>query len=96
MLEIATQGYLTATRHRVLSPATGVTRYSVSFFLGPRLDAVVEPLTLPADLTAEARGVSDDPDNPLHANYGENALVGWLRSHPRVAQRWWSHVLSAG
>ena len=93
MLEIATQGYLTATRHRVVSPVAGVDRYSVPFFLGPRLDAVVEPLTLPAELATGARGVTDDPDNPLLAAFGENALVGWLRSHPRVAQRWWSDVL---
>ncbi|MCG8914290.1 isopenicillin N synthase family oxygenase [Actinokineospora sp. PR83] len=95
MLEIATGGYLTATRHRVLSPPAGVERFSVPFFLGPRLDAVVEPLELPADLAAEARGVSEDADNPLHAAFGENALVGWLRSHPKVAQRWWSDVLAA-
>jgi isopenicillin N synthase-like dioxygenase len=93
MLEIATQGYLIATRHRVISPA-GVDRYSIPFFLGPRLDAVVEPLTLPAELAAEAKGVSDDPDNPLHAAFGENALVGWLRSHPRVAEKWWADVLA--
>ncbi|WP_026343631.1 isopenicillin N synthase family oxygenase [Nocardia sp. BMG111209] len=92
MLEIATRGYLIATRHRVVSPAPGVDRYSVPFFLGPRLDAVVEPLTLPADLAPLARGISDEADNPLLAAYGENALIGWLRSHPKVAQRWWSDV----
>ena len=91
MLEIATQGYLTATRHRVLRP--DVDRYSAAFFLAPRLDAVVEPLALPAGLAAAARGVADDPDNPLLPAYGENALIGWLRSHPRVARRWWSDVL---
>ncbi|GLZ40424.1 2-oxoglutarate and iron-dependent oxygenase domain-containing protein [Actinokineospora sp. NBRC 105648] len=94
MLEIATGGYLTATRHRVVSPPAGVQRYSVPFFLGPRLDAVVEPLELPADLAAAARGVSQDADNPLLAAYGENALVGWLRSHPEVARRWWGDVLA--
>ncbi|MFD5178151.1 isopenicillin N synthase family dioxygenase [Nocardia sp. NPDC058379] len=94
MLEIATRGYLTATRHRVVSPPAGVDRYSVPFFLGPRLDAIVEPLDLPADLAALARGVSQDADNPLLAAFGENALVGWLRSHPAVAQRWWSDVLA--
>ncbi|MEU5697029.1 2-oxoglutarate and iron-dependent oxygenase domain-containing protein [Actinosynnema sp. NPDC020468] len=94
MLEIATQGYLVATRHRVVSPAQDVERYSVPFFLGPRLDAVVEPLELPADLAAGARGVSQEEGNPLHAAFGENALVGWLRSHPKVAQRWWSDVVS--
>jgi isopenicillin N synthase-like dioxygenase len=95
MLEIATQGYLKATDHRVVSPAAGVDRYSIPFFLGPRLDAVVEPLTLPPELAARARGVTQDPDNPLLATYGENALIGWLRSHPRVAARWWSDVLAA-
>jgi isopenicillin N synthase-like dioxygenase len=94
MLEIATQGYLRATRHRVVSPAPDVDRYSAAFFLAPRLDAVVEPLALPADLAARARGVSDDPDNPLLSAYGENALLGWLRSHPRVARRWWSDMLA--
>ncbi|MBF6327026.1 isopenicillin N synthase family dioxygenase [Nocardia transvalensis] len=94
MLEIATQGYLTATRHRVVSPPAGVDRYSVPFFLGPRLDAVVEPLVLPPELAARARGVSEDADNPLLAAFGENALIGWLRSHPQVAERWWSDVLA--
>ncbi|ONI79687.1 oxidoreductase [Actinosynnema sp. ALI-1.44] len=92
MLEIATQGYLTATRHRVISPPAGVERFSIPFFLGPRLDAVVEPLTLPAELAGQARGVSDEKDNPLHAEFGANALVGWLRSHPKVAERWWADV----
>jgi isopenicillin N synthase-like dioxygenase len=94
MLEIATRGYLTATRHRVVSPPAGVDRYSFPFFLGPRLDAVVAPLDLPPQLAAAATGVSADPDNPLLAAYGENALVGWLRSHPRVAQKWWADVLA--
>ncbi|HEX7659842.1 MAG TPA: 2-oxoglutarate and iron-dependent oxygenase domain-containing protein [Pseudonocardiaceae bacterium] len=94
MLEIATQGYLRGTVHRVVSPPAGVDRYSIPFFLGPRLDAVVEPLKLPAELAAEATGVSDDPNNPLLAAYGKNALLGWLRSHPRVAERWWSDVLA--
>ncbi|RJO75031.1 isopenicillin N synthase family oxygenase [Nocardia panacis] len=95
MLEIATGGYLVATKHRVVSPPAGVDRYSVPFFLGPRLDAVVEPLTLPADLAAKARGVSHEADNPLLAQYGENAVVGWLRSHPKVADKYWSDVLEA-
>lgn len=93
MLEVATQGCLKATRHRVVSPP-GVDRYSIPFFLGPRLDAVVEPLELPAELAADSTGVSEDPDNPLLAQYGKNAVVGWLRSHPPVAQRWWSDVLA--
>lgn len=92
LLEVATQGYLRATRHRVVSPA-GRERFSIPVFLDPRLDAVVEPLTLPADLAARARGVEDDPDNPLLAQYGEKSLIGWLRSHPRVAERWHPDLL---
>lgn len=96
MLEIATRGYLTATRHRVAGPPAGTDRYSVPFFLGPRLDAVVEPVTLPPQLTAELGEDYDpetfdpahDPDNPLHTTYGDNAVRGWVRSHPEVARRW--------
>jgi isopenicillin N synthase-like dioxygenase len=94
MLEIATQGYLRATQHRVVSPQPGVDHYSIPFFLGPRLDAVVEPLQLPEELAERIRGVTDDPDNPLLAAFGENAVVGWIRSHPRVAERWWADVLA--
>ncbi|GAA1965657.1 isopenicillin N synthase family dioxygenase [Amycolatopsis minnesotensis] len=93
MLEIATGGYLKATDHRVLSQP--VDRYSVPFFLAPRFDAVVEPLPLPPELAARARGVTQDADNPLLAAYGENALLGWLRSHPRVAERWWADLSPA-
>jgi isopenicillin N synthase-like dioxygenase len=92
-LEVATGGYLRANVHRVVAPGEGQGRYSVPFFLGPRLDAVVEPLTLPDDLAAQARGVEQDPDNPIYAEYGRKALVGWLRSHPEVARRWHADLL---
>ncbi len=92
-LEIATRGYLKANVHQVLSPPPGQDRYSVPFFLGPRLDAVVEPITLPAGLAQEADGVDVDPDNPLFAEYGRKSLVGWIRSHPAVAERWHRDLL---
>lgn len=92
-LELATRGYLRATVHRVVSPPTAVDRLSVPFFLAPRLDAVVEPLGLPAELAAQARGVEQDPANPLLSTYGENALKGWLRAHPEAARRWYPDVL---
>ena len=95
MLEVATRGYLRATVHRVVSPPTTQDRYSIPFFLGPRLDATVPAIPLPDDLAAQARGIEDDPDNPLLSEYGANALKGWLRAHPRVAERWWSDVLAA-
>lgn len=86
-LEVATAGYLRANVHRVVGPRDGSDRYSIPFFLAPRYDSVVEPLTLPADLAARARGVEQDPANPIFAEYGRKALVGWLRSHPEVARR---------
>ena len=52
MLEVATDGYLVATNHRVVSPPAGGERISVPFFFNPRLDATVPRLTLPAPLAA--------------------------------------------
>ncbi|MHA7264386.1 isopenicillin N synthase family dioxygenase [Arthrobacter sp. TMN-37] len=86
MLEVATQGYLAATIHRVVSPPPGVDRYAVPFFWSPRLDAVIEPVVLPAELAAAATGISDDPENPMLASYGANVLKGRLRAHPDVAE----------
>ena len=94
MLEIATRGYLVATRHRVVSPQVGVDRYSIPFFLGPRLDAVVEPLNAAA---RAGRGGDRDqcrPGQPVARGIRENALDRRLRSHPRVAQKWWYDVLA--
>jgi len=95
VLEIATRGYLRATVHRVTSPPGDAERFSVPFFLGPRLDSVIEEIPLPEALAAQARGVDVDPHNPLLTQYGENTLKGWLRAHPAVAERWWSDVLQA-
>lgn len=86
MLEVATQGYLAATIHRVRTPPPEVDRYAVPFFWSPRLDAVIEPIELSPALAAEARGVSDDPNNPMLSSYGANVLKGWLRAHPEVAR----------
>ena len=86
MLEVATNGYLMATIHRVVAPPAGVDRYSVPFFYSPRLDSVIERVKLPAEIADEARGVSDDPENPMLASYGANVLKGWLRAHPQTAK----------
>jgi isopenicillin N synthase-like dioxygenase len=85
LLEYATQGYLIATNHRVISPRYPDDRISVPFFFNPALDTQLPIIELPADLAAQARGVTDDPTNPIHATYGENALKSRLRAHPDVA-----------
>lgn len=85
MLEYATQGYLIATNHRVISPKAPANRISVPFFFNPALDAKLPLIELPEELAAQARGVTQDPANPIHSLYGQNALKSRLRAHPDVA-----------
>lgn len=86
LLEIATDGYLKATKHRVVSPAPGTERISIPYFHGPALDAVIPTIELAPELAAEAPGVTQDPANPLHAVFGENWLKSRLRAHPNVVE----------
>ncbi|MEU3409862.1 2-oxoglutarate and iron-dependent oxygenase domain-containing protein [Streptomyces sp. NPDC006658] len=92
LLEVATNGYLLATNHRVVSPPGATERYSVPFFYNPRLDARIDPLPFP--YAAEAPGVTTDPANPLYAEYGHNELKGKLRAHPLVAERHHGNLLT--
>jgi isopenicillin N synthase-like dioxygenase len=87
LLELASDGYLRATMHRVVLPPAGAERLSAAFFLGARLDATVPLLRLPPTLAACARGAERDPGNPLFREVGLNYLKGRLRSHPDVAKR---------
>ena len=95
MLEYATQGYLTATDHRVISPTYPNDRVSIPFFFNPALDAILPIIDLPADLAATATGVTQDPSNPIHALHGENALKSRLRAHPDVAEIHHADLLAA-
>ncbi len=70
LLELATNGYLRATVHRVETPPAGRDRLSIAFFLGARLDAVVPLYQLPPPLAAQARGPASDPLNPLLRDVG--------------------------
>ncbi|QUD85020.1 isopenicillin N synthase family oxygenase [Gordonia polyisoprenivorans] len=87
LLEVATGGYLRATRHRVRAPRPGTDRISIPFFLNPALDATIPIIELPPELAALSRGVEADPDNPIFSTYGENAWKSRVRAHPDVAQR---------
>jgi isopenicillin N synthase-like dioxygenase len=93
LLEIATNGYLKATLHRVQSPEPGDTRISVPFFFGPALDAEIPTIALPPELAAEAKGVTLDPDNPLHPVFGVNWLKSRVRSHRNVVEAHYPHWL---
>jgi isopenicillin N synthase-like dioxygenase len=94
LLELATNGYLRATVHRVETPPAGSDRLSIAFFLGARLDAVVPVYQLPEYLAAEAHGPTSDPHNPLLRDVGFNYLKGRIRSHPDVAQRYYQDVVA--
>lgn len=94
MLEVATDGYLMATIHRVQSPPEGVDRYSVPFFHSPRLDAVIERVDLPAEHAAAARGASEDPENPMLSSFGANMLKGFARAHPKVTAKFHPELLT--
>ena len=86
MLELATNGYLKATLHRVISPAGGTDRISLPFFYNPALDATMPQLAMNPEFQAKARGLSVDPtDSPILETYGDNALRYRLRAHPNVA-----------
>ncbi len=85
LLELASNGYLRATYHRVSSPPAGIERLSCAFFMAAQLDATVPLLPLPAELAKQAKGPASDPLNPLFYQVGQNVLKGRLRSHPDVA-----------
>lgn len=90
MLELATNGYLRANVHRVVSPQSGVDRYSIAYFFSPSLHAEEIPLlTLPEALNEQAQGPESDPENPLFRHIGTNALKGRIRSHLDVAERFY-------
>jgi isopenicillin N synthase-like dioxygenase len=97
MFQLVTRGYYKATVHRVVSPPPGVERISLAYFFNPRLEATLAPVTLPPHLAAEAPGGdSDDPANPILANYGDNSLKVRLRAHPDVAAAHHADLLAAG
>ncbi|QZA06362.1 isopenicillin N synthase family oxygenase [Mycolicibacter heraklionensis] len=96
LLEVSSQGYLRATPHRVLTPATAPARISIPYFFGPALDGVVPTLALPRDLAAKTRPISHDANNRLHSTYGENMWKAKRRAHPDVFARWHDGDLEAG
>jgi isopenicillin N synthase-like dioxygenase len=96
LLEFATDGYLRATLHRVVSPPAGETRLSIPFFFNPALDSAAPRIDLPPELAARARGVRQDPGNVISGTFGENLLKARLRAHPDVAARHHPDLVAAG
>lgn len=87
-LERATNGYLVATRHRVLPTKVGAERYSFPFFLSPNLDAVLPTIELPEGYRAESRGVGIDMHGQqIYEVTGKNLLKSRLRAHEETTRR---------
>lgn len=84
MLEWSTDGYLKATKHRVLAPEPGTNRISVPYFHNPALEAVFPKIALPPELAALAPGITLDEANPILGEFGHNLLKARLRAHPDV------------
>ncbi|RWU09499.1 isopenicillin N synthase family oxygenase [Pseudidiomarina gelatinasegens] len=87
LLELASNGLLKATNHKVESPIHGVERYSIAFFMAAQLSATIPVLALPPELKAKASGPTTDPNNPLLTDVGNNVLKGRLRSHMHVTRK---------
>lgn len=86
MLQIATDGYLRATKHRVVSPPARHERLSVAYFFNPRMETTFDTIPLPPELAAEATGGQNHrPGDPVFSNYGDNWLKFRIRAHPDVA-----------
>nr|WP_202922058.1 isopenicillin N synthase family oxygenase [Campylobacter sp. MIT 19-121] len=90
-LEMATNGYLKATIHRV--SLTQKERFSIAYFLGVQLDKEIPIFRLKDEFAKEAKGVDTDPKNPLLRNVAENYFKRMLRSHPDVAKAHHSDLL---
>lgn len=86
MLEVATDGRLVATRHRVVTPPGAPERLSIPYFYAPALDAVMPRIPAP---DGESSQITDDPDNPLFDSYGQNTWKSRTRAHPDVVERWY-------
>ena len=94
MFQAATNGYLRATKHRVQSPPAGKQRISIAYFMNPRLDAVFEPIKLPAHLAALAIGSQNENSNDIvYPVFGDNTLKIRMRAHPDVAKKFYSDLL---
>lgn len=89
ILELATNGYLRANVHRVVTPQGQQDRYSIAYFLAPNLNSRVTLLDLSTELKQLALGPEADPNNPMLQQLGANSFKSRLRSHKNVAEKYY-------
>lgn len=101
--EALTGGRCGATTHRVISPKTGVTRYSIPYFEGVRLDLTIKDIRQhtaliqdripePNDFKKRNVDVASEFINPKYSCFGEAHLRNRVRSHQDVSRIWYKEV----
>ena len=86
MLQLATHGYLRATKHRAESPPPGVERISVAYFFNPAWRRRSRRSS--CRRSSRPRHRRPEPQTPTircSPTYGDNWLKFRIRSHPDVA-----------
>ena len=93
MMQTATNGYLRATPHQVVSPPSGRQRISIAYFMNPRLDAKFEPIALPFELAEKASGGQNvNASDRVYETFGLNTLKIRMRSHADVTAAYYADV----
>ncbi|KAI9491140.1 hypothetical protein BDB00DRAFT_930711 [Zychaea mexicana] len=91
--ERLTRKIFIATTHRVLNNPEDRDRFSIPVFLAASLDTRVPQVIASAVELDNKKIVSDVQENQLLQEevYGVNELNGYMRSHPRVRDRWYNY-----
>ncbi|KAF2180713.1 Clavaminate synthase-like protein [Zopfia rhizophila CBS 207.26] len=102
--EVATEGAVKATVHRVKAPMSiSNARYSIPFFQGLPLDLTVSEIRscIPESVRKLRRSVKLGPSesvstflDPRWDSLGESQLRKWIRSHEDVGRKWYGDDVS--
>lgn len=101
--EALTGGRCTATSHRVISPPSGVTRYSIPYFHSVRLDLTLDEIAkqldyiqgkIPEPKDDKRKNVEASTEflDPKYSCFGEAHLRNRIISHRDVAAIWYSDI----
>ncbi len=94
LLELATNGYVRADVHDVVTPPAGTERYSVAFFLGARYDATIPVIALPDDLKRASAASRSIRSTRFFRKWDRTTSRAGCDSHPDVARPHHADLLS--